>query len=131
MCSTFFLFVVQTLSSYLGRYLWDPLRRPEKACLHCCLRNIFRRVLNFGSLICCVIILTADENLYLICFHLAVNGMASFEEAASPRARTDDCTKYPLRRIAPSIHKFIKILRIDLDRLHRHRLNISRVCSRY
>ena len=55
--------------------------------------------------------------------------MASFEEAAATDVKTDECTKYPLRRVAPSIHKFIKILQIDLDRLARHRLNITRVCN--
>lgn len=53
--------------------------------------------------------------------------MASFEEAAATDVNTDECTKYPLRRVAPSIHKFIKILQIDLDRLARHRLNITRL----
>ncbi|KAK2187020.1 hypothetical protein NP493_180g02010 [Ridgeia piscesae] len=53
--------------------------------------------------------------------------MASFEEAAATEVKTDECTKYPLRRVAPSIHKFIKILQIDLDRLARHRLNITRL----
>ncbi|KAI0212937.1 Syntaxin-17 [Lamellibrachia satsuma] len=55
------------------------------------------------------------------------SGMASFEEAASTDRKKDDCTKYPLRRVAPSIKKFIKILQIDLDRLAQHRLNITRL----
>ncbi|XP_060085863.1 syntaxin-17-like [Ylistrum balloti] len=49
----------------------------------------------------------------------------SFENP-SKNESTGDVQKFPLRRLQPSIQKFLKVLEIDLDRLHKHRLNIEK-----
>ena len=35
--------------------------------------------------------------------------------------------KFPIRRLKPAIHKFQKVLQIDLDRLEKHKNNIDKV----
>lgn len=52
----------------------------------------------------------------------------SFEKSPK-QAVSHPVQKYPVRRLEPSISKFLKVLEIDLDRLHRHRLNIEKVKS--
>ncbi|XP_033728255.1 syntaxin-17-like [Pecten maximus] len=49
----------------------------------------------------------------------------SFENP-SKNGPTGDIQKFPLRRLHPAIHKFLKVVEIDLDRLHKHRLNIEK-----
>ncbi|XP_046377157.1 syntaxin-17-like isoform X2 [Haliotis rufescens] len=50
----------------------------------------------------------------------------SFEKSPK-QAVSHPVQKYPVRRLEPSISKFLKVLEIDLDRLHRHRLNIEKL----
>lgn len=54
--------------------------------------------------------------------------MATFERCTDNQSGTDTIqhTKYPLRRLEPSIQKFLKVIQIDLGRLHRHRLNVEK-----
>ncbi|KAI8761481.1 syntaxin-17 [Biomphalaria glabrata] len=40
-----------------------------------------------------------------------------------------DVTKYPMKRLELSIKKFIKVLDIDLDRLYKHTISISRLIN--
>ena len=56
--------------------------------------------------------------------------MATFEALISERVKSNQMMmeKFPLRRLEPAIEKFIKVLHIDLDRLEKHRQNISKVC---
>ena len=35
--------------------------------------------------------------------------------------------KYSIRRLEPSIKKFLKVIDIDLGRLHQHKMNIEKV----
>lgn len=42
------------------------------------------------------------------------------------KAVVGEVQKFPLRRLQPSIQKFLKVVEIDLDRLHKHRLNIEK-----
>ena len=51
--------------------------------------------------------------------------MASFESSTD---NEDQYQKYPIRRLEPSIQKFLKVIKIDLGRLHQHKLNIEKVC---
>ncbi|XP_041374590.1 syntaxin-17-like [Gigantopelta aegis] len=51
--------------------------------------------------------------------------MASFDRSENERP-SDVVHKYPIRRLEPSIKKFIKVLEIDLDRLHRHGMNMQK-----
>ena len=56
--------------------------------------------------------------------------MASFDpEESRPQSNTSDTgiVKYPMKRLELSIRNFIKVLDIDLDRLHRHTENIKKV----
>ena len=39
--------------------------------------------------------------------------------------------KYPIRRLEPSIKKFLKVIDIDLGRLHQHKMNIEKVSQSY
>ncbi|XP_013387978.1 syntaxin-17 [Lingula anatina] len=50
--------------------------------------------------------------------------MASFEEAVNKGSKPCNYQKYPIRRLEPSIQKFIKVLEIDLERLDRHQRNL-------
>ncbi|CAH1789398.1 unnamed protein product [Owenia fusiformis] len=50
--------------------------------------------------------------------------MAAFGSNRRKSSQRDDYQKYPLRNLEPAIQKFIKILRIDLGRLHHHQQNI-------
>lgn len=54
--------------------------------------------------------------------------MATFEKCTEKQSKEDtpQYTKYPLRRLEPSIQKFLKVIQIDLARLHRHRLNVEK-----
>ncbi|KAJ8320042.1 hypothetical protein KUTeg_001629 [Tegillarca granosa] len=53
--------------------------------------------------------------------------MASFESKASTKAVTDsEIQKYPIRRLEPSIQRFLKVIEIDIERLHKHRMNIEK-----
>ena len=52
--------------------------------------------------------------------------MASFESSGEEEER--QYQKYPIRRLEPSIQKFLKVINIDLGRLHQHKLNIEKVC---
>ncbi|XP_045178297.2 syntaxin-17-like isoform X2 [Mercenaria mercenaria] len=54
--------------------------------------------------------------------------MATFERCTDNQTRTDAVQhrKYPLVRLEPSIQKFLKVIQIDLARLHRHRLNVEK-----
>lgn len=49
--------------------------------------------------------------------------MASFESSTDSE---DQYQKYPIRRLEPSIQKFLKVIKIDLGRLHQHKLNIEK-----
>ncbi|XP_021367179.1 syntaxin-17-like isoform X1 [Mizuhopecten yessoensis] len=49
----------------------------------------------------------------------------SFENP-SKNESSGDVHKFPLRRLQPAIQKFLKVVEIDLDRLHKHRLNIGK-----
>lgn len=51
--------------------------------------------------------------------------MMSFENP-SKDGPTGDIQKFPLRRLQPAINKFLKVVEIDLDRLHKHRHNIEK-----
>ena len=51
--------------------------------------------------------------------------MASFECSGEDEER--QYQKYPIRRLEPSIQKFLKVINIDLGRLHQHKLNIEKV----
>ena len=51
--------------------------------------------------------------------------MASFESSEEEEER--QYQKYPIRRLEPSIQKFLKVINIDLGRLHQHKLNIEKV----
>lgn len=50
--------------------------------------------------------------------------MASFESLEEEEER--QYQKYPIRRLEPSIQKFLKVINIDLGRLHQHKLNIEK-----
>ena len=52
-----------------------------------------------------------------------------FEQACDPNRKNGSTSshKYPLRRVEPSLKKFIKVLHIDLERLKRHQINIEKV----
>ena len=52
--------------------------------------------------------------------------MASFDRSEN-EPRCEVVHKYPIRRLEPSIKKFLKVLEIDLDRLHRHGINMQKV----
>ncbi|KAK3593471.1 hypothetical protein CHS0354_036995 [Potamilus streckersoni] len=49
--------------------------------------------------------------------------MASFEEDDQEEVQF---LKYPIRRLDLSINKFMKVIQIDLQRLHQHKLNIEK-----
>ena len=52
--------------------------------------------------------------------------MSTFES----RGRSDNASsgdKHPLKRVDPAVRKFITVLRIDLDRLQKHKQNIVKV----
>ncbi|WAR10711.1 hypothetical protein MAR_035787, partial [Mya arenaria] len=55
--------------------------------------------------------------------------MATFEETATGTKGEDDMeySKFSLRRMEPAIQKFLKVVQIDLGRLHSHKLNMERV----
>ena len=55
--------------------------------------------------------------------------MATFEQCTDNPSSQDGVQhrKYPLIRLEPSIKKFLKVIQIDLARLHRHRLNVEKV----
>ncbi|XP_074653695.1 syntaxin-17-like isoform X2 [Tubulanus polymorphus] len=48
------------------------------------------------------------------------------EPPPGSRGESSTYTKFPLKRLEPTIHKFIKIVEIDLERLQRHKLNIQK-----
>lgn len=50
--------------------------------------------------------------------------MASFESSGEEEEQRYQ--KYPIRRLEPSIQKFLKVINIDLGRLHQHKLNIEK-----
>ncbi|XP_060604741.1 syntaxin-17-like [Ruditapes philippinarum] len=54
--------------------------------------------------------------------------MATFERCTDNQSTSDGVQhrKYPLIRLEPSIKKFLKVIQIDLARLHRHRLNVEK-----
>ncbi|XP_052813240.1 syntaxin-17-like [Mya arenaria] len=54
--------------------------------------------------------------------------MATFEETATGTKGEDDMeySKFSLRRMEPAIQKFLKVVQIDLGRLHSHKLNMER-----
>ncbi|KAK2139125.1 hypothetical protein LSH36_2012g00000 [Paralvinella palmiformis] len=52
--------------------------------------------------------------------------MASFDALPQERVKTAS-KRYPYKRLEPSVHKFIKVLQVDLDRLDKHRRNIEKV----
>lgn len=49
----------------------------------------------------------------------------SFEKKSS--VSSGEIPKFPIQRLEPAIQKFVKVIEIDLDRLHKHRLNIEKV----
>ena len=51
--------------------------------------------------------------------------MASFDKEDDSDGQ--QYQKYPIRRLEPSIQKFLKVINIDLGRLHQHKLNIEKV----
>ena len=61
--------------------------------------------------------------------------MASFDPeeqrawrtSTSAQASENAVTKYPIKRLDLSIKKFIKVLEIDLNRLYKHSVNLTRV----
>lgn len=53
--------------------------------------------------------------------------MATFEGKDDGKSGSLEYKKYPLRRMEPAIQKFLKVIQIDLARLHRHRLNVEKV----
>ncbi|KAH9487919.1 hypothetical protein Btru_068288 [Bulinus truncatus] len=54
--------------------------------------------------------------------------MSGFDPSERESSRNvGEVTKYPLKRLELSIKKFIKVLEIDLDRLHKHTVSITRV----
>ncbi|XP_046548928.1 syntaxin-17-like [Haliotis rubra] len=52
----------------------------------------------------------------------------SFEKSPM-QAVSHPVQKYPIKRLEPSVSKFLKVLEIDLDRLQRHRLNMEKLLS--
>ena len=56
-----------------------------------------------------------------------ISDMASFENNNRWTSSPSDIPKFPIKRLEPSIQKFLKVVEIDLDRLHKHRLNIEKV----
>ena len=53
-----------------------------------------------------------------------------FEQACEPNRQNGSMPtyhKYALRRVEPSLRKFIKVLHIDLERLKHHKTNIEKV----
>ncbi|CAC5416269.1 STX17 [Mytilus coruscus] len=52
--------------------------------------------------------------------------MGSFEKNTSWTSRDTEIPKFPIQRLEPSIQKFLKVIEMDLDRLHKHRLNIEK-----
>ena len=48
-------------------------------------------------------------------------------ESKSVSSSPGEIQKFPFRRLEPSINKFIKVIEIDLDRLHQHKLNREKV----
>lgn len=55
-----------------------------------------------------------------------ISDMASFENNNRWTSSPSDIPKFPIKRLEPSIQKFLKVVEIDLDRLHKHRLNIEK-----
>ncbi|RUS82111.1 hypothetical protein EGW08_010123, partial [Elysia chlorotica] len=56
--------------------------------------------------------------------------MASFDPEESTKKSADVMgVKYPMKRLELSVHNFIKVLDIDLDRLHRHSENIKKLTN--
>lgn len=53
--------------------------------------------------------------------------MATFESCQDKQTESMEYKKFPLRRLEPAIQKFLKVIQIDLARLHRHKLNMERV----
>lgn len=56
-----------------------------------------------------------------------ISDMASFENNNRWTSSPSDIPKFSIKRLEPSIQKFLKVVEIDLDRLHKHRLNIEKV----
>ena len=55
-----------------------------------------------------------------------ISDMASFENNNRWTSSPTDIPKFPIKRLEPSIQKFLKVVEIDLDRLQKHRLNIEK-----
>ncbi|XP_063417228.1 syntaxin-17-like [Mytilus trossulus] len=55
-----------------------------------------------------------------------ITNMGSFEKNTSWTSRDTEIPKFPIQRLEPSIQKFLKVIEMDLDRLHKHRLNIEK-----
>lgn len=55
-----------------------------------------------------------------------ISDMASFENNNRWTSSPSDIPKFSIKRLEPSIQKFLKVVEIDLDRLHKHRLNIEK-----
>ena len=55
--------------------------------------------------------------------------MSNFE-SPSHTSRSSGGDKHPLKRVEPAVQKFITVLRIDLDRLQKHKQNIVKVIYR-
>lgn len=57
-----------------------------------------------------------------------ISDMATFERnnSWSGSSECSQLPKFPIQRLEPSIQKFLKVIEMDLDRLHKHRLNIEK-----
>ena len=61
----------------------------------------------------------------------ALKTSASEEDLVRGQVATSNTVsvqKFPIRRLKPAIHKFQKVLQVDLDRLEKHKNNIDKVC---
>ena len=68
------------------------------------------------------------KKLWLTCkeFLMLFVGMSNFESLGhSSRSLGGD--KHPLKRVEPAVRKFVTVLRIDIDRLQKHKQNIVKV----
>ena len=54
--------------------------------------------------------------------------MSNFESLGRS-SRSSGGDKHPLKRVEPAVRKFITVLRIDIDRLQKHKQNIVKVMT--